>query len=357
VLLVGKNSAYIVVLISLVKLAGASLFTLMYYDWWTYNSSADDVLLQSCSNPLVGSCMSYCNDIYIVDVNITHDDYRFDDNFITPKTSRGRHFSSSEYCVAEFRGYCAYNYWLVFKMVPILLHVVGFILQCMAWRHNRFFVPQQKQFDTIIAHRYPGLFTDKVDVGAAVSGVSAIHATSNLSVVLRELTTTPFYNIFAFLEVCIVLYVWGELLYPPIYCDSVRPLSLYYYPLLMSSLELVKFNMYAGVKLCALGRYGEAILACLSMDMFLTNSFFTTVLAGVYACSVVAAVVREVWWACISVGYRVMGASWIEASWQKSASPQTTTSDVESTGNPLRTFSNGSVKGIEMPSPPVADDE
>lgn len=334
----GQYASSTVVLITLAKLLAAVLFTMTYYDWWKYSNEDDnDTLVQSCSNPTVGNCRSYCSDVVIVHVNITHDDYQFDDNLIVPQTSRSSYYSNSEYCVAEFRGHCAYSYWLVFKLVPILLHVVGFLLQCLTWYHLKLFVPQQKQYDTLIAHRYPDLYTSTnrscygadTDVKRSRSrcGRTATATDSMNSVLIAplfsELNKTPIYNVFAFLEVFIVVYVWGELWYPPIYCDAVRPLSLYYYPLLMSALELAKFNVYVSTRLCAIGRYEDALLACLNLEMFLTSTCVNVLLAGMFVVDLAVDCIQRIRWMCIFIYYKVQGERAMETAWPAAIAAKT----------------------------------
>ena len=63
-----------------------------------------------------------------------------------------------------------------------------------------------------------------------------------------------------------MIYVWGELGFPPIYCGAVRPLSMYYYPLLMTLLDITKFNIYIAFKLMQDGHLWGGILAMVNVE-------------------------------------------------------------------------------------------
>lgn len=263
-----RNTASIVTL-TFIKLMCAVALALFAYDWWRYGVNGSDQVVQSCSNPTVGRCNSFCGDVMVVNVNITDVDYSIDDaQYGFPEISTFSHFTNEPYCIADFRGQCAYKYWLLFKLVPIMLHVLGFVLQCVTWWHYKDFTPQQRQYDSIIAHMYPDLYSGEQD--ATIGGVDESRQ-KNIRGMFAELLLRPSDSVFAFIEMATVGYVWGELWHPPIYCGSVRPLSLYYYPILMSALELTKFNVYVGIRVCTTGRqlaiakcscpiYGSALL-------------------------------------------------------------------------------------------------
>ena len=95
---------------------------------------------------------------------------------------------------------------------------------------------------------------------------------------VQELQHPRFYTVFAFVELITLVYVWGELLYPPVYCGAVRPLSLYYYPILMSLLDLMKLNIYLGRKLVKAGRALEGVCALLDARCIVTHAWTTVVL-------------------------------------------------------------------------------
>ena len=217
-----------------------------------------------------------------MDVNITDDDYKIDDvQYGFPEVDITTHYTNDPFCVAEFRGECAYKYWLIFKLVPIMLHVLGFVLQCLTWRYYKDFTPQQRQYDTIIAYRYPDLYGDCASAGIGEETQSKYRA------MFDELLIRPSDSIFSFIEIVTVFYVWGELWFPPIYCGSVRPLSLYYYPILMTTLELTKFNIYICIRICTTRRYVEALFALINADMFVANLWISAALAGLFVVGLV----------------------------------------------------------------------
>ena len=108
---------------------------------------------------------------------------------------------------------------------------------------------------------------------------------------MLELLRTPsIYSIFAFIEICTCIYVWGELLFPSTFCGHVRPLSLYYYPVLMSLLDLVKLNIYISYQYFRRDLYTNSCLVLFNMEVFVSNCWVTTALAGMF-----------VWSACCSI--------------------------------------------------------
>lgn len=280
-----------VVLLTLFKLLLAVVVSMLMNQWWTYGSggSSGDTLVESCSNPVPGNCDAYCGEVILVNVNITTDDFTTTviDGFIVP--NRTTTYADYPYCIAEFRGDCAYDYWLLFKLVPILFHVVGFLLQCFAWWFYKDATPQQKQYDIIIAHLYP-----EVKVVSGIEGEGADMGErfpQRYSAMLGELMEKPLGSVFSFLEMATVVYVWGELLYPPVYCGSVRPLSLYYYPILMSLLDLTKLNFYVSMRHGAARRHGHAVFALLNCETLVTNTWVSSFLAFGF----VGWLVRECW--------------------------------------------------------------
>lgn len=251
-----------------------------------------------------------------------------DQQYGFPEVFTFAHYTESEYCVSELLGECAYTYWLIFKLVPILLHVLGFILQCLTWWHFKDFTPQQRQYDSILSHLYPDLYNDEYDdnqsgrgddkVGnpnvADPSSFASSKNTHNTYVVMfKELMIRPSDSVFSFIEMTTVFYVWGELWFPPIYCGSVRPLSLYYYPILMSLLELMKFNVYTGIRICTKGRYLEGLFAVLNLDMFITNFWISVVLASLFVSGLVTALSKNIKWSCKWFYCRVCGNT--ESEW------------------------------------------
>ena len=111
-------------------------------------------------------------------------------------------------------------------------------------------------------------------------------ALASRTALLRQLSTPVFPSIFWFLELVTVVYVWGELLFPPVYCNEVRPLSLYYYPILMSLLDLMKLNIYASTQLWKAKRHVESLLMLLNLQLFGTHLWVTVAMGLVFVATV-----------------------------------------------------------------------
>jgi len=219
------------------KLLLAIVISLTINNWWSFGGGrGNNHLIDSCSNPTPGNCHSHCDDIVIIDVDFITDDFTLVNVDGLNLKNRTAHEVEDPYCIAEFRSDCAYGYWLVFKLVPIAFHIAGFLIQLMTWWYYKDFTPQQKQYDVLIAHLYPEVYDSTA-------------GKVNYYEMFRGLLERPYASVFGLLEVLTVVYVWGELLHPSVYCGSVRPLSLYYYPLAMSLLELTKFNFYVATVL------------------------------------------------------------------------------------------------------------
>ena len=286
-------------------------------NWWSFSGgTGDNHLIESCSNPAPGNCHSFCDDIVVIDVEFTTDDFDFvniDGSNVQNKTS---HDIQDPYCIADFRSNCAYQYWLVFKLVPIALHVAGFLMQLLTWWYYKDFTPQQKQYDVIIAHLYSEISTATAPGAAAATATATDTDTAadtgqqntdvvNYPEMFRGLLEKPYASVFSLLEVMTVVYVWGELLYPPVYCGSARPLSLYYYPVGMSLLELTKFNFYASRQLYKQKRYDKAVFALLSIEMMGTTAWVTTCLALIFLIGVVYDCCLRVKWLLQLVLYKL----------------------------------------------------
>ena len=151
--------------LSFIKLMGAIFISLALNNWWSYgsyggyNNNNNNDIIESCSSTNENNCYSFCNDITINNVNITDDDFYINTTSIPAVISTYGHYTLSPYCIAELPGHCAYDYWLVFKLVPLLLHIVSFLLQCMVWYKYDHFNPQECQYNVIIAHLYPLVHT------------------------------------------------------------------------------------------------------------------------------------------------------------------------------------------------------
>ncbi len=282
------------------KLIVALLSSLYITKWWRFRDG--NQLVQSCSNP-TGSCYSFCGDVHINSINITTDDsVEYINQYLQVETVVTPHPDIHDYCIANLRGECAYQYWLIFKLVPIVFHVLGFFLQCLTWWYYKDFVPQQKQYDIVITYCYP----DVSDEGGTTEKI-------DYKEMFRELTKRPIDSIFAVLEAMTIIYVWGELVWPPIYCDSVRPLSLYYYPIIMCLLDLTKFNMYVATRLFSAKKYQRALFSTLNIPMVCNSFWVTFVLAFCFMYNLVYSLYIRMKYAVHYVWVRIRGKA--ENSW------------------------------------------
>lgn len=337
------NSA--VVTLTFLKLGVAIAISLSLSNWWTLNSAKDrNQIVESCANPNVGNCDSFCNDVSIINTTVISDDYRFDDDATgLPQVNTASHTTFSFSCVAEFRGSCAYDYWLLFKLVPIMFHLMGCLLQCLGWWYHKECAPQQRQYDTVIAYMYPSLYSDierrKRQQEVTLTG----NRWKDMRCMFAELMQRPFDSVYSFLEILTVVYVWGELWFPPIYCGSVRPLSLYYYPISMTLIDLTKFNAYIFTQLYAAKCYGSSVLALLNLDFFLCNLLITVCLSGVFIVGVLWDVMNRIRWYCVWWWYWLTGAG--SKAW-----PTAVSADAAATAAAVRDNNNynGSGGDIEL---------
>lgn len=273
-------------IISFIKLLLALVIALLVNKWWKYSGSG--AIIESCSNASVDGCNSFCDDVAIVNVNVTDDDFAIDGDFLQPTVTQYPHVSVTSYCIAQLPGHCAYDYWLVFKLVPLLFHVVQFILQLLCLWRFRTFTPQGRQYDTIIGCWFPRAMQNldlklesHMNLNPSESRVRVANLRDIPTIMLR-LMNPPIYGVFAFIEIFTVVWVWGELWYPPTFCGAVRPLSLYYYPIVMSLLDLIKLNMYVFAKFIKRAKYTESILWLFSLEILVVNSLITVALAVMF---------------------------------------------------------------------------
>jgi len=285
-----------VVTICVVKSAIVIGISLYLTNWWTYSGGnsvpRNQDIVESCANPVVGNCYSFCGDVSQVDVQITDDDIAFDDYDVPPVMHVTERTTTSSYCIANLPGHCAYDFWLVFTLVPLVLHLVQLNLQLVSWWYYKEFTPQQKQYDTVILYLYPQAYvkdtTRRVVITRKGQGEGSGEG-YDYQGMLQQLQTPTFYSIFAFIEIFTVVYVWGELQFPSTYCGSVRPLSLYYYPIFMTLLDITKFNIYVSAQYVYSGMLLDGLLALFNIEMFVSNLWITTVLAVMFALNLTAA--------------------------------------------------------------------
>jgi len=280
--------SYTVFTMAVAKLCLGVGISLTLNNWWSYSGGTavprNNNIIATCSNPTVGNCFAFCGSVDVITVDIVDDDLAFDDVYMNPTLVSVSHLQTTSYCVATLTGACGYVFWLDFKLLSILLHAMAVVLQMLLWRFgatkNMFPEPQKEQYDLILMHLFPRICSGRTENGVdgaasskicVVPGLKPGSASWAMKVSLLRCLTAPLYpSVFWFLELVAAVYVWGELVYPPVYCNSVPPLSMYYYPILMSLLDLVKLNIYACSVLFKDARYGEAALAVLDLELLAT---------------------------------------------------------------------------------------
>jgi len=222
-----SNNNNSILFITIAKFMFVLFITFYTNNWWSKGSpNNSNAIVESCSNKHPNNCNSYCNDVTIMVLNMTDDDTYLDfgstpaEIFITP------HQSTSSYCIAELYGSCAYDYWMVFKLVPLLMHMLISCLQLYFWWLVGDFNPQRKQYDTILHYIYPDIYssvtntTSKLLISSTSTSTSSTPAPPvqhphnpqyrELFMVLERPEHT-YCNIFSFLEIIIAIYVWAEL--------------------------------------------------------------------------------------------------------------------------------------------------
>jgi hypothetical protein len=297
---------------SICKLCLSTIISMTLTDWWTYgDKDVNSRVLGSCSNTNVDACHSFCHDTFVVAVTIEHDDFVIDDDlFGRPVVHRGENPYTESYCVANFKEDCAYRYWMMFRLVPIFLHIIGFLLQFVMWWYYSNFTPQQEQFNCIIAYWFPEVvLTDTVQAEEV--------PVRDFGALLRRLVKRPSDSIFSFLNVITILFVWTELWWPPLYCNPLRPLSLYYYPILISMLDISHFNFFVATRLAAMKEYRRAVLALLNVEMLAVYLTVSMLLSVVFAAGCISDLGQRLYWLCIRMFY-CTSRERTEAAWPQS---------------------------------------
>jgi len=288
--------------ITLAKFAFALLVSLLLNNWWTYSGGLslerNSQILASCSSKTVGNCYSFCGDIDVIVINILDDDLALVDDVYDPTgTVSVPHTQTTSYCVAQLNGSCGYQFWLDFKLAPIVFQIVTLVLQIFLWQFGSgefTSSPQDSQYDQIIDHLHPHIRDAMVDA----RNDTPVTLASRLELIKR-LATPLSPCVFWFLELVTVVYVWGELLFPPVFCDAVRPLSLYYYPILMCLFDLMKLNVYCAIELWKAKRYVQGMLALLDLQLFATHFWMTVVLGALFLGALVREFVGGLCWCMI----------------------------------------------------------
>jgi len=270
-----KNRTSNVILTSFMKLLIVILITFGLSNWWQYDGSKyNDNVIESCSSTTIDACNTFCDHNSSLTLITVSDDFY------------GEHFTTGGYCTAELTQSCAYDYWLIFRLVPMLLHVLQLFLQFFCWFVYLDFVPQQYQYDLISSYWFESFtyISDRdsniidsiaMNVFVDVDGKLLIPSIYEL---LIELSHPAIYSVFAFIELVTSLYVWSELYYPPINCTSINPLSLYYYPILMTLFEMGKLNIYMFMRCLRRQEYIRGISLLFNVEVLFYNSIFTIIL-------------------------------------------------------------------------------
>ena len=256
------------VALSFVKLVLVFILSMSQDNWWTYGSdssvSRNNEIVESCSNPDASQCHSFClGNINIINTTIT-DDYLLHDD------GNGLHGTTTiaTYCIASLPGSCAYKYWLIFKLVPLLDHAVVLLLQCWCLYKYKEFTPQEVQYGLIRQYLYPSV----------APGDPNSPVINTFRTLLGQLLERPIFSVFSFIEFITAVYVWGELLYPSTNCNNISPLSAYYYPILMTLFDMCKFNLYNANIHLQNGELMKAAVASLDLYSFSFYMMLTTLL-------------------------------------------------------------------------------
>ncbi len=237
-------------------------------NWWSLRDS--DTTVDSCAS--IVNCQSFCSETQEVDVFGTIDDYVVDLDYNPPSLEIYSTTTTSSYCIAYVSGWCAFKYWLLFRLVPLLMHVLHFVMQLLTWHYYGSFTPQQRQYDAILLSLFPEVpLAKKNECFDRGGGYPAL---------IRRLRQYPrSYSSFSFIDMIALVYVWGELMFPAVNCGAVRALSLYYYPLVMTLLEVLKFNQYVAYLHWRNKDYLAAVVAPLNVYMAFVNLWISVVLA------------------------------------------------------------------------------
>ena len=260
------NSVYVSIIAFITRVTSRNLVTIAFfkllfvifislmisqgYQDCDYNSR--DKVVESCAGTTTTACSSFCDDTSIITVNV-HDDYY------------QQHFSEGGYCTASFTGTCSCKYFKIFKIVPILLHILQFLLQLYFWQFYFNFDPHQLQYDSMMSfiERNSYTYTDLMQL-------------------VHQLSIPYMYCIFAVLELVTAVYVWSELAYPTTRCVIGFPLSSIYYPLLMTLADMCKLNIAACIRHFKAETYGRAPLSLFSIHIFLFYCMITIIQSYIF---------------------------------------------------------------------------
>jgi hypothetical protein len=195
----------------------------------------------------------------------------------------------------------------VYKLVPLVLSVLQFLLQfgCMATFDA--FDPQRVQYELLAKHVHSVIGDD---AGADWVGTSrrpprgsswrqsvttgfvdSVHASSKgFQDILRLFFRDPLYCFFSGIEVFTVVYVWMELTFSPVSCGNQFRLSRLYYPMILTVLDFGKLNFYVALRSWRRGQLTRAASSLLNLQIFFLYVVFSIILAFVFVGGVIKAI-------------------------------------------------------------------
>lgn len=293
-----------------------SLFVARY---WTYcplgTPGSANTEVASCTSEFLGTCKSYCSG------GVSETLFTISDDVYA------HHKSQEGYCTATFDGSCACQYWQVYRLVPLLLNVLQFVLLVGCFVFYNSFDPQRIQYEIISDHvysiigqqqRYGHALNQSQDKELRQSAVKGTHnsnsnhsnssgsgSTHSDSIDVRASTTSsfissalanqqgfmdmlvlffadPLYCYFSFIEVYTVGYVWMELPFSPVSCGNQFQISRLYYPLILTVLDFGKLNFYISLKSFRKGEGLKAWTSLLNLEIFFIYVLISMVLAVIF---------------------------------------------------------------------------
>ena len=246
-------------MISFTKLILVIFLVLWIDDYWFYCTSHGDDVIETCTSVEYDQCHTYCDDVSTTLVTV-NDDIAF------------KYHSTSGYCTAHFDGTCACRYWQRFMLVPLFMHLLHFIWQAICLGCYYQLDPQQIHYNII------NKYLTKEAVSSRYEWLADL---------LGELFEQPYYSGFAFIEIVTMVYVWLELWYSPVHCGGTIRLSQVYFPLLMTLLDISKYNVYLSMKHVRQGQYVASIAAFFNVYFLLVYFILTVLLGCLYGYTIV----------------------------------------------------------------------
>jgi len=185
---------------------------------------------------------------------------------------------------------------MVYKLVPLLLTVLQFLLQIACFLHRNAFDPQRVQFEIIADHVHSVIGRKYQATNKPINGLAAIRQSTTTGIINNALADTdagfvnmlrvffkdPLYCFFSFIELFTVTYVWMELEFSPVSCGNQFRLSHLYYPLVLTALDFGKLNFYLALKSLRAGEMLRAAASLLNLEIFFIYAVTSVLLAVVF---------------------------------------------------------------------------